>query len=68
MNKRINKKIDGWWDSTTGMNLKKKIPRTPRHDCPKQVLIYIYEQNHPLLLKESDYQKRQRAKNVVPTL
>lgn len=63
MNKRINKTIDGWWDQTK-MNLKKKIEDSPDM-TPQQVLMYIYEQP-PLIIKESDYQKRQRAKNVVP--
>ena len=63
MNKRINKKIDSWWDQTK-MNLKKKVENNPNMTS-QQLLLLIYEQQS-LIIKESDYQKRQRAKNVVP--
>ncbi len=63
MNKRINKLIDKWWNEMR-QNLQTQIKSSP--DITGDSIMHNLWQLPPLQLKESDYQKRQRAKNVVP--
>jgi len=63
MNKRINKTIDKWW-TVLRQDLQTQVTETPSLTA-QQLLLHLWEKS-PLILKESDYQKRQRAKNIVP--
>ena len=63
MNKRINKLIDKWWNEMR-QNLQTQVKSSP--DITGDSIMHNLWQLPPLQLKESDYQKRQRAKNVVP--
>ena len=63
MNKRINKLIDKWWNEMR-QNLQTQVKSSP--DITANSIMHNLWQLPPLQLKESDYQKRQRAKNVVP--
>jgi len=63
MNKRINKLIDKWWNEMR-QNLQNQVKSSP--DITPNSIMHKLWQLPPLQLKESDYQKRQRAKNVVP--
>jgi len=66
MEKRLNKKIDGYI-STFKDDLRAKIEQvmTGNDDKKNQLLVYLYDYAHPCLTKE-DFQKRKRVKNFVP--
>ena len=63
MNKRINKTIDKWWTALRE-DLQTQISAEPSMTA-EAFLLHLWDKS-PLILKESDYQKRQRAKNIVP--
>jgi len=63
MNKRINKTIDKWWTEMR-QNIQNQVTTTP--NITAVALMHNLWNTAPLVLKESDYQKRQRAKNIVP--
>jgi len=63
MNKRINKTIDKWWTALRE-DLQTQVTEAPTMTA--QAILHHLWKKSPLILKESDYQKRQRAKNIVP--
>jgi len=66
MEKRLNKKIDGYI-TTLKDDLRNKIEQiwSGNDDKKNQLLVFIYDYEHPCLTKE-DFQKRKRVKNFVP--
>jgi hypothetical protein len=66
MEKRLNKKIDGYITSLKN-DIREKVSQMgcEKDEQMNQLLVYIYDYAHPVLNKE-DFQKRKRVKNYVP--
>jgi hypothetical protein len=66
MEKRLNKKIESYITSFKD-DVREKITQLGGQNDEKmnQLLTYIYDYAHPVLIKE-DFQKRKRVKNFVP--